>query len=111
CYTMLQEIEEKYGVKIIFSAQNVYLNYFTIIFKESSDRYECSVHLAEKGIQTCWNYLPLSEIPIFSKYATESENIDYLWPRVLSIPFKYPLVNKDLKYICSQILKYLENKN
>ncbi|PGQ44415.1 dTDP-4-dehydro-6-deoxy-D-glucose 4-aminotransferase, partial [Bacillus thuringiensis] len=22
CYTMLQEIEEKYGVKIIFSAQN-----------------------------------------------------------------------------------------
>lgn len=65
CYTMLQEIEEKYGVKIIFSAQNVYLNYFTIIFKESSDRYECSVHLAEKGIQTCWNYLPLSEIPIF----------------------------------------------
>lgn len=79
CYTMLQEIEEKYGVKIIFSAQNVYLNYFTIIFKESSDRYECSVHLAEKGIQTCWNYLPLSEIPIFSKYATESENIDYLY--------------------------------
>ncbi|HDR4895580.1 aminotransferase class V-fold PLP-dependent enzyme [Bacillus cereus] len=111
CYTMLQEIEEKYGVKIIFSAQNVYLNYFTIIFKEPSDRYECSVHLAEKGIQTCWNYLPLSEIPIFSKYATESENIDFLWPRVLSIPFKYPLVNKDLKYICSQILKYLENKN
>ncbi|PFU35772.1 dTDP-4-dehydro-6-deoxy-D-glucose 4-aminotransferase, partial [Bacillus cereus] len=69
------------------------------------------VHLAEKGIQTCWNYLPLSEIPIFSKYATESENIDFLWPRVLSIPFKYPLVDKDLKYICSQILKYLENKN
>lgn len=111
CYTMLQEIEEKYGVKIIFSTQNVYLNYFTIIFKEPSDRYECSVHLAEKGIQTCWNYLPLSEIPIFSKYATESENIDFLWPRVLSIPFKYPLVDKDLKYICSQILKYLENKN
>ncbi|QWG64519.1 aminotransferase class V-fold PLP-dependent enzyme [Bacillus mycoides] len=110
CYTMLQSIEEKYGVKIIFSAQNVYLNYFTIIFKELSDRYECSVYLAEKGIQTCWNYLPLSEIPIFSKYATESENIDFLWPRVLSIPFKYPLGNKDLKYICSQILIYLEKK-
>ncbi|MGQ3740366.1 aminotransferase class V-fold PLP-dependent enzyme [Bacillus sp. Fil] len=110
CYTLLQEIEEKHGVKIIFSAQNVYLNYFTIIFKEASDRYECSVYLAEKRIQTCWNYLPLSEIPIFSKYATESENIDFLWPRVLSIPFKYPLGNKDLKYICSQILIYLEKK-
>ncbi|WP_075312973.1 aminotransferase class V-fold PLP-dependent enzyme [Bacillus wiedmannii] len=110
CYEMLQEIEEKYGVKIIFAAQNVYLNYFTIIFKEPSDRYECSVYLAGKGIQTCWNYLPLSEIPIFSKYATESENIDFLWKRVLSIPFKYPLGNKDLKYICSQILMYLEKK-
>ena len=110
CYTLLQEIAEKHGVKIIFSAQNVYLNYFTIIFKGASDRYECSVYLAEKGIQTCWNYLPLSKIPIFSKYATESENIDFLWQRVLSIPFKYPLGNKDLKYICSQILIYLEKK-
>ncbi|EOO12701.1 aminotransferase class V-fold PLP-dependent enzyme [Bacillus cereus] len=110
CYTMLQTIEEKYGVKIIFSAQNVYLNYFTIIFKEPSDRYECSVYLAEKGIQTCWNYLPLGEIPIFSNYATESKNIEFLWSRVLSIPFKYPLRKKDLKYICSQILIYLEKK-
>ncbi|AUJ24839.1 aminotransferase class V-fold PLP-dependent enzyme [Virgibacillus dokdonensis] len=98
----------RYGIKLIHLDKGESPNYYTLIFPNEHQRYECSEYLAGKGIQTCWNYIPLDEIPIYSKYKSNTKNANTVWGRVLSVPFKYPLVSKDIQYISLQLKNYIE---
>lgn len=102
---------EAHGIKLIHLDNGESPNYYTLIFPDENYRYDCSVYLSKRGIQTCWNYIPLDEIPIYSEYKSYTRNVDYVWGRVLSIPFKYPLVSKDIRYISLQLKEYLDSTN
>ncbi|MBT2572731.1 aminotransferase class V-fold PLP-dependent enzyme [Bacillus sp. ISL-51] len=104
------QAEEEYGIKMIQPQKGEYLNYLTIVFPKDEERYRCSVYLAERGIQTCWNYLPLELIPIYETYAGQGEK-NPLWKRVLSLPFKPPLDQGQIRYIAESVLSYAEKKN
>lgn len=101
---------ETNGIRMIQLQEGEHLNYLTIVFPRDEERYGCSVYLAERGIQTCWNYLPLGRIPIYETYAGEGGE-DPLWKRVLSLPFKPPLQKEQVKYIAESVLSYYEQKN
>ncbi|MGG0913613.1 aminotransferase class V-fold PLP-dependent enzyme [Bacillus velezensis] len=101
---------ETNGIRMIQPQEGEHLNYLTIVFPRDEERYGCSVYLAERGIQTCWNYLPLGRIPIYETYAGEGGE-DPLWKRVLSLPFKPPLQKEQVKYIAESVLSYYEQKN
>ncbi|AMQ69138.1 MULTISPECIES: aminotransferase class V-fold PLP-dependent enzyme [Bacillus amyloliquefaciens group] len=102
--------EETNGIRMIQPQEGEHLNYLTIVFPRDEERYGCSVYLAERGIQTCWNYLPLERIPIYETYAGEGGE-DPLWKRVLSLPFKPPLQKKQVRYIAESVLSYCEQQN
>ncbi|AGE64993.1 aminotransferase class V-fold PLP-dependent enzyme [Bacillus subtilis] len=102
--------EELYGIKMIQPQEGESLNYLTIVFPHEGERYDCSVYLAAKGIQTCWNYLPLHVIPLYQPYSRQ-EDEHSLWKRVLSLPFKPPLGTEQVKYIAETVLAYAEQKN
>lgn len=102
--------EETYGIRMIQPQEGEHLNYLTIVFSRDEERYGCSVYLAERGIQTCWNYLPLERIPIYETYTGDGEE-DPLWKRVLSLPFKPPLRQEQIRYIAESVLSYCEQKN
>ncbi|MDF9766956.1 dTDP-4-amino-4,6-dideoxygalactose transaminase [Bacillus velezensis] len=101
---------ETNGIRMIQPQEGEHLNYLTIVFPRDEERYGCSVYLAERGIQTCWNYLPLERIPIYETYAGEGGE-DPLWKRVLSLPFKPPLQKEQVRYIAESVLLYYEQKN
>ncbi|MDQ8056882.1 aminotransferase class V-fold PLP-dependent enzyme [Bacillus velezensis] len=101
---------ETTGLRMIQPQEGEHLNYLTIVFPRDEERYGCSVYLAERGIQTCWNYLPLGRIPIYETYAGEGGE-DPLWKRVLSLPFKPPLQKEQVRYIAESVLSYYEQKN
>lgn len=101
---------ETNGIRMIQPQEGEHLNYLTIVFPRDEERYGCSVYLAERGIQTCWNYLPLGRIPIYETYAGEGGE-DPLWKRVLSLPFKPPLQKKQVRYIAESVLSYCEQQN
>lgn len=101
---------ETNGIRMIQPQEGEHLNYLTIVFPRDEERYGCSVYLAERGIQTCWNYLPLGRIPIYETYAGEGGE-DPLWKRVLSLPFKPPLQKEQVRYIAESVLSYYEQKN
>ncbi|CDG27318.1 MULTISPECIES: aminotransferase class V-fold PLP-dependent enzyme [Bacillus amyloliquefaciens group] len=101
---------ETNGIRMIQPQEGEHLNYLTIVFPRDEERYGCSVYLAERGIQTCWNYLPLERIPIYETYAGEGGE-DPLWKRVLSLPFKPPLQKEQVRYIAESVLSYYEQKN
>ncbi|ANB85099.1 aminotransferase class V-fold PLP-dependent enzyme [Bacillus velezensis] len=102
--------EETNGIRMIQPQEGEHLNYLTIVFPRDEERYGCSVYLAERGIQTCWNYLPLGRIPIYETYAGEGGE-DPLWKRVLSLPFKPPLQKEQVRYIAESVLSYCEQQN
>ncbi|MBZ5517355.1 aminotransferase class V-fold PLP-dependent enzyme [Bacillus sp. KS1] len=104
---------ETNGIRMIQPQEGEHLNYLTIVFPRDEERYGCSVYLAERGIQTCWNYLPLGRIPIYETYAGEGgeDGEDPLWKRVLSLPFKPPLQKEQVRYIAESVLSYYEQKN
>ncbi|MES9776852.1 aminotransferase class V-fold PLP-dependent enzyme [Bacillus velezensis] len=102
--------EETNGIRMIQPQEGEHLNYLTIVFPRDEERYGCSVYLAERGIQTCWNYLPLGRIPIYETYAEEGGE-DPLWKRVLSLPFKPPLQKEQVRYIAESVLSYCEQQN
>ncbi|WP_163113472.1 aminotransferase class V-fold PLP-dependent enzyme [Bacillus velezensis] len=102
--------EETNGIRMIQPQEGEHLNYLTVVFPRDEERYGCSVYLAERGIQTCWNYLPLERIPIYETYAGEGGE-DPLWKRVLSLPFKPPLQKKQVRYIAESVLSYCEQQN
>ncbi|QHF59521.1 regulatory protein [Bacillus subtilis] len=102
--------EELYGIKMIQPQEGESLNYLTIVFPHEGERYDCSAYLAAKGIQTCWNYLPLHLIPLYQPYSRQ-EDEHSLWKRVLSLPFKPPLGTEQVKYIAETVLAYAEQKN
>ncbi|MCY9185417.1 aminotransferase class V-fold PLP-dependent enzyme [Bacillus halotolerans] len=104
------EAEELYGIKMIQPQAGESLNYLTIVFPHEGERYDCSVYLAAKGIQTCWNYLPLHLIPLYQPYS-QLEDENSLWKRVLSLPFKPPLGTEQVKYIAETVLTYAKQKN
>ncbi|MEH6968215.1 aminotransferase class V-fold PLP-dependent enzyme [Bacillus velezensis] len=101
---------ETNGIRMIQPQEGEHLNYLTVVFPRDEERYGCSVYLAERGIQTCWNYLPLERIPIYETYAGEGGE-DPLWKRVLSLPFKPPLQKKQVRYIAESVLSYCEQQN
>lgn len=105
-----EQAETTYGVQMIQPKEGECLNYLTIVFPQEEERYACSVYLAEKGIQTCWNYLPLDLIPIYQTYATQADE-NPLWNRVLSLPFKPPLTEEQTRQIAETVLKYAEHQN
>jgi len=102
--------EALYGIKMIQPQEGESLNYLTIVFPHEGERYDCSVYLASKGIQTCWNYLPLHLIPLYQPYSRQGDEHS-LWKRVLSLPFKPPLGTEQVKYIAEAVLAYAEQKN
>ncbi|APH37188.1 aminotransferase class V-fold PLP-dependent enzyme [Bacillus sp. JNUCC-21] len=102
--------EETNGIRMIQPQEGEHLNYLTIVFPRDEERYGCSVYLAERGIQTCWNYLPLGRIPVYETYAGEGGE-DPLWKRVLSLPFKPPLQKEQVRYIAESVLSYCEQQN
>lgn len=104
------QAEELYGIKMIEPQEGESLNYLTIVFSQEGERYDCSAYLAAKGIQTCWNYLPLHLIPLYQPYSRQ-EDEHSLWKRVLSLPFKPPLGTEQVKYIAETVLAYAEQKN
>ncbi|ASB94936.1 DegT/DnrJ/EryC1/StrS family aminotransferase [Bacillus subtilis] len=104
------QAEELYGIKMIQPQEGESLNYLTIVFPHEGERYDCSAYLAAKGIQTCWNYLPLHLIPLYQPYSRQ-EDEHSLWKRVLSLPFKPPLGTEQVKYIAETVLAYAEQKN
>ncbi|MBU2658629.1 aminotransferase class V-fold PLP-dependent enzyme [Bacillus cabrialesii] len=107
---ILARAEALYGIKMIQPQEGESLNYLTIVFPHEGERYDCSVYLASKGIQTCWNYLPLHLIPLYQPYSRQGDE-DSLWKRVLSLPFKPPLGTEQVKYIAETVLVYAEQKN
>lgn len=80
--------------------------YATILVDRKS-RYELSKFLSMRGIQTVWNYLPLYFYKAYTKFKKGNyPNTESLWVSVLSLPFRYPLDQEQIKYIAEVVNGY-----
>jgi len=82
----VQELMDHKGVSYVKADCGI-PNYFTLIVDDPQQRVEMSEKLAEKLIETTWNYLPLGYYRQFKSFSVNSNSYDKIWPRLISIPF------------------------
>lgn len=67
-------------------------------------------HLNQKGIQTGIHYQPNHKLSIY-KNETCIENVDNIYPQLLTLPLHPDLNSSDIEYICHILLTYLDGKH
>ena len=69
-------------------------------------------YLDKKKIETRLIFFPFSENKIYKKYyksRMSSKNAKFIHKYGISLPTYYGLKNKEIKYICDQIIKFLND--
>ena len=66
-------------------------------------------HLNKKGIQTGIHYQPNHKLSIY-KNETRLENVDNIYPQLLTLPLHPDLNSSDIEYICHTLLTFLEGR-
>ena len=64
-------------------------------------------YLKEKGISTGVHYIPNNHYEIYKKYRGETPVSDTIWKMLLTLPLYPDLKDEDLRYIISEVLKFL----
>lgn len=94
-FTALQQSMGRYAHILVGHPQETML--YATVQVPRSQRSNLANRLAQYGIATVWNYLPLSHFPAYEKYVSRSyPTAESLWPEVLSIPFRYPLKKSEV---------------
>lgn len=99
------QIKNKLKVPLLYS--NRILPLYATLRVDAQSRYELAKYLANRGIPTVWNYLPLYKVGSLS--SAELPATEKLWPEVLSIPFRYPMTIERINEICRIINSNREN--
>lgn len=67
-------------------------------------RYDFSLYLDKHKISSTWNYLPLYYYKAYKKFKViGNTQTEYMWKKVLSIPFRYP-INKKIIYNIIEVI-------
>jgi dTDP-4-amino-4,6-dideoxygalactose transaminase len=106
---MRNNINPKIEILTQDSYSGVIPHYATI--KIHHGRFALSEYLAQKGIATVWNYYPLYKYEAYNRFVNgiNLSETELTWRQVLSLPFKYPLTEKDVMYIINQVNNFYDN--
>ena len=83
---------------------------YTIIIK-NTNVLKLQKYLDKKKIETSPIFFPFSENKIYKKYyksRMSSKNAKFIHKYGISLPTYYGLKNKEIKYICDQIIKFFK---
>ncbi len=116
-YQQLQVLTSKYAVQIPFipdyATRNGHL--FYLVCNSLEERTALIAFLKRKKIQAVFHYLSLHQSPFFQERKEHDGRTlaqsDRYSDCLLRLPLYYELTEKQLDYICYQILEFYEEKN